>query len=107
MKKILIPIMAVCASAAFATAQTTTTVQTTTSSGTLTEYTPGSTFIMKEASGPVTYAYGPSVTYVTKSGKVLTDDDVKTRIKVGSPVHVTYRTEGDRRLISRVEVDDD
>lgn len=107
MKKILIPIMAVCASATFAVAQTTTTVQTTTSSGTITEYAPGSTFVMKETSGPVTYGYGPTVTYVTRSGKVLTDADVKTRIKVGAPVSVTYRTEGERRLIDRIEIDDD
>lgn len=98
--------MAVCASATFAFAQTTTTVQTTTSSGTITEYAPGSTFVMTESAGPVTYSYGPSVTYVTKSGKVLTDEDVKTRIKVGAPVSVTYRTEGERRLIDRIEIDD-
>ena len=107
MKKLLIPVLAVCASATFAVAQTTTTVQTTTSSGTITEYAPGTTFIMKETAGPVTYSYGPTVTYVTRGGKVLTEEDVKTRVKVGAPVSVTYRTEGERRLIDRIEIDDD
>ena len=74
--------------------------------GTLTTYTPGSAFVVKESSGPVTYSYGDSVTYVTKSGKTLTDADVKTRIKVGIPVSVGYATVGDRRVISRVEIDD-
>ena len=89
-----------------AAGNTETTTKTTTSSGTITEYTPGSTFIVKETSGPVTYRYGKSVTYVTKSGKTLSDDDVKVRIKVGAPVHVHYTTDGDARVISRVEVDD-
>jgi len=84
-----------------------TSTTTTTSSGTLTEYTPGSAFVVKESSGPVTYRYGEHVTYVTKSGKTLSDDDVKTRIKVGVPVSVGYTTEGDARVINRVEVDDD
>jgi len=87
-----------------ASASTTTT---TTSSGTITEYTPGSTFIVKETTGPVTYRYGGAVTYVTKKGKVLTDEDVKLRVKVGKPVHVHYTRDGDARVISRVEVDDD
>jgi len=110
MKRVLIPILALCASAAIAADETTTsttTTRTTTSTGTISEYTPGTTFVMKESSGPVTYRYGKKVTYVTKKGKVLTEDDVKTRIKVGIPVSVGYVTEGDTRVISRVEVDDD
>ena len=42
---------------------------TTTSTGTLHEYTPGSTFVVKETSGPVKYRYGKKVTYVTKRVK--------------------------------------
>jgi hypothetical protein len=83
-----------------------TSTKTTTSSGTITEYTPGSTFIVKESSGPIKYRYGKSVTYVTKSGKTISDDEVRTRIKVGAPVHVYYVTEGSDRVISRVEIDD-
>jgi len=87
-------------------AGSTTTTTTTTGAGTITEYTPGSTFIVKETSGPVNYHYGKSVTYVTKSGKSLSEDEVRTRIKVGVPVSVHYATEGDTRIINRVEIDD-
>jgi len=83
-----------------------TTTSTTTSYGTITDYAPGATFIVKETSGPVTYRYGDKITYVTRSGRVLTDDDVKLRVKIGAPVHVHYTSHGDSRVISRVEVDD-
>ena len=85
---------------------TETTIKTTTSAGTLTEYVAGTTFIMKEETGPVTYRYGKSVTYITKGGKVITEDDLKTRIRVGIPVSVQYVTDGDNRVISRVVIDD-
>jgi hypothetical protein len=83
-----------------------TTVKTTTSNGTLTEYVPGTTFIMKESTGPVTYRYGKDVVYVTKSGKVITQDMLNTRVRVGNPVSVHYITDGDNRVISRVVIDD-
>ena len=70
------------------TETTTTTTTTTTSTGTITEYSPGSAFVVKETSGPVSYRYGEKVTYVTRSGKALTDDEVRTRVKVGTPVNV-------------------
>jgi ligand-binding SRPBCC domain-containing protein len=108
MKKILLPLAFVIISAvAFAAEETTTTTTTTTSSGTITEYTPGSVFVVKETSGPIKYRYGKKVTYVTKGGKTLTDDDVRTRIKIGAPVKVYYTAEGDNRVISRVELDED
>ena len=92
---------------AFAADTVSTTTTTTTSTGTVAEYAPGSTFVVKETSGPVKYRYGKQVTYVTKGGKTLTDDEVRTRIKVGAPVSVHYSTEGEDRVISRVEVDED
>ena len=110
MKKTILSILAVTATAAFAVDETTTSTTTTTTTygtGTISEYTPGSTFVVKESSGPVKYKYGKKVTYVTKGGKTLTDDEVRTRIKIGSPVRVQYGTEGDARVISRVEIDDD
>jgi hypothetical protein len=61
---------------------------------------------VKETSGPVKYSYGKTITYVTKSGKVLTDDVIKTRIKVGSPVTVHYATEGETRVVNKVVIDD-
>lgn len=83
-----------------------TTVQTTTGTGTITEYVPGTTFIVKETSGPVTYRYGKTVTYVTRGGKTITEDDLKTRIRVGLPVSVRYVLDGENRVISQVVIDD-
>src|SRR3954465_6599485 len=88
------------------TPTTTTQTTTTTSSGTLSEYVPGTTFVMKEDSGPVTYRYGKKVVYVTRSGKAIPEEEVKTRIRVGSPVSVDYATEGDARIVNRVVIDD-
>ena len=106
MKKTILSIAcAMVATAAFAADEVVTTT-TTTSTGTITEFVPGTTFIVKESTGPMKYRYGKKVTYVTKSGKILTDADVKTRIKVGAPVSVHYATEGDARVISKVEIDD-
>ncbi len=62
--------------------------------------------IVKETSGPVTYGYGETVTYVTRDGTALTPEQVRTRIKVGAPVGVTYTTDGNNRVISRVEIDE-
>lgn len=108
MKKFLIPLACGILSASVIAAEetTTTTTRTTTSTGTISEYAPGSTFIVKETAGPVKYRYGKKVTYVTKSGKTLSDADVRTRIKVGAPVSVQYTSEGEDRVISRVEIDD-
>ena len=98
-------LMATSALAADTTSTTTTT--TTSSSGTITEYTPNSTFVVKETTGPVKYRYGKKITYVIKGGKTLTEEQIRTRIKVGIPVHVQYTTEGEDRVISRIEVDED
>jgi hypothetical protein len=63
--------------------------------------------VLRESSGPRTYRFGKTVTYVTKSGKVLDEDTVRTRIKVGVPVHVHYVGEGDNMLVDRVILDED
>ena len=106
MNKILATLFITAAAAFAQTSSTTTTTTTTYGTGTISEYAPGSTFIMKETSGPVTYRYGKTITYVTKSGKQLKDDEVKARIRVGLPVRVEYDTEGDARVIRRVEIED-
>ena len=109
MKKILLSI-ALAIAAPFAWAQvseTTTTTTTTQGSGTITEYTPGSTIVLKETSGPRTYRFGKTVTYVTRSGKVLDPDVVKTKVRVGVPVHVHYAGTGDNMMVDRVIVDED
>ena len=109
MKKAALSI-ALALAAPFAWAQvseTTTTTTTTDASGTITEYSPGSTIVLKESSGPRHYRFGNSVTYVTRSGKVLDPDVVKTRVKVGVPVHVHYSGTGDNLVVDRVIVDED
>jgi hypothetical protein len=109
MKKILLSI-ALAVAAPFAWAQvseTTTTTTTTEGSGTITEYTPGNTIVLKETSGPRTYRFGKTVTYVTRSGKVLDEDTVRTRVRVGIPVRVHYVGTGDNIMVDRVILDED
>jgi hypothetical protein len=109
MKKVLLS-MALAVAAPFAWAQvseTTTTTTTTEGNGTITEFSPGSTIVLKESSGPRHYRFGKSVTYVTRSGKVLDEAVVKTKIKVGVPVRVHYLGEGDHMLVDRVVLDED
>jgi hypothetical protein len=109
MKKILLSI-ALAVAAPFAWAQvseTTTTTTTTEGSGTITEYTPGSVIVLKETSGARTYHFGKTVTYVTRSGKVLDADTVRTRVKVGIPVRVHYVGTGDTVMVDRVILDED
>ena len=109
MKKTLLSIaLAVIAPLAWGqTSSTTTTTTTTESNGTITEYTPGSVITLKETSGPRHYRFGKTVTYVTKSGKTLDEATVKTRIKIGIPVHVHYTGEGENLMVDRVIVDED
>ena len=109
MKKILLSI-ALAIAAPFAWAQvseTTTTTSTTEGSGTITEYTPGSAIVLKESSGPRSYHFGNTVTYVTRSGKVLDEDVVRTKVKVGVPVRVHYVGTGDNVMVDRVILDED
>jgi hypothetical protein len=87
--------------------QTTTTMTTTEGSGTITEFAPGSTIVLKESSGPRHYRFGKTVTYVTRSGKVLDENTVKTRVKVGIPVRVHYTGTGDNVMVDRVILDED
>ena len=89
------------------TSSTTTTTTTTEGGGTITEYTPGSVITLKETAGPRHYRFGKTVTYVTKSGKTLDEETVRTRIKIGIPVHVHYTGEGDSMLVDRVILDED
>jgi hypothetical protein len=109
MKKIVLSIALACV-APFAWGQvseTTTTTTTTEGGGTITEYSPGSQIVLKESSGPRTYRFGKSVRYVSKSGKILDPDVVKTKVRVGVPVHVHYVGTGDSMMVDRVIVDED
>ena len=108
MKKIVLSIALACV-APFAWGQvseTTTTTTTTEGNGTITEFTPGSTIVLKETRGPRHYRFGKTVTYVTRSGKVLDEDAVRTRVKVGVPVRVHYIGTGDNMMVDRVILDE-
>src|SRR5213596_459919 len=108
MKKILLSIaLAIAAPFAWAQVSETTTTTTTEGSGTITEYTPGNVIVLKESSGPRTYHFGKTVTYVTRSGKVLDEDVVRTKVKVGVPVRVHYVGTGDNLMVDRVILDED
>ena len=86
---------------------TTTTTATSEETGTITQYTPGSAIVLKETSGPVSYRFGKTVTYVTRSGKVLDANTVKTRVKVGVPVRVHYVGTGQNKVVDRVVLEHD
>jgi hypothetical protein len=108
MKKMLLSMaLAVVAPFAWAQVSETTTTTTTEGNGTITQYTPGSAIVLKESSGPRTYRFGKTVTYVTRSGKVLDEDTVRTRVKVGVPVRVHYVGTGDNMMVDRVILDED
>jgi hypothetical protein len=109
MRKMLLTI-ALAVVAPFAWGQvsgTTTTTTTTEGNGTITEYTPGSVIVLKETSGPRSYRFGKTVTYVTRGGRVLDEETVRTRIKVGVPVRVHYVETGDNVMVDRVIIDED
>ena len=108
MKKILLSAAwAVAAPFAWAQVSQATTTTTTDGSGAITEDTPGSVIVLSESSGPRTYRFGKTVTYVTRSGKVLDADVVRTRVKVGVPVRIHFVGTGDNMMVDRVILDED
>ena len=86
---------------------TTQTTSTTEANGTITEFSPGSTIVLRETSGPVSYRFGKTVTYVTRSGKVLDQATVKSKVRVGVPVRVHYAGTGPNMVVDRVIVEED
>jgi hypothetical protein len=86
---------------------TTTTTTTTEGTGTITEYTPGSAIVLKESSGPVRYRFGKTVSYVTRSGRVLDENTIRTRVRVGVPVRVHYMGTGPNMVVDRVILEED
>jgi hypothetical protein len=85
----------------------TTTTTTTEDKGTITEYTPGRAIVLRETTGPVRYRFGKTVTYVTRSGKVLDEKTVRTSVRVGVPVRVHYVGTGQNRVVDRVILEQD
>src|ERR1700731_132781 len=77
------------------------TTTTTESTGVVTEFTPGQSFILKtEAAQPVRYKFGKTVTYMTSDGRVIE----ASKIKKDSKVHVHYIKEGNDMLVDKVTV---
>src|SRR6266550_2914316 len=85
---------------------TTTTATTTEANGTITQYTPGSAIVLKESTGPVRYRFGKTITYVTRSGRVLDEATVKEKIRVGIPVRVHYTGTGPSMVVDRVTLEE-
>ena len=88
-------------------ATTSTTTTATEGTGTITQFTPGSAIVLRETTGPVNYRFGKTVTYVTRSGKVLDQNTVRTKVKVGVPVRVHYAGTGENRVVDRVILEQD
>src|SRR5207302_6672324 len=108
MKKLILSMaLAVAAPFAWAKVSETTATTTTEGSGTITEFSPGTTIVLKETAGPRHYRFGKHVVYVTRSGKELDEATVRTRVRVGVPVRVHYVGEGDNMLVDRVILDED
>lgn len=84
-----------------ATGTTSSTTTTTEASGTITEFTPGSTIVLNTGSGePVHYKFSKSVTYVTPDGKVIE----ASKVKKNSKVRVHYVKEGSDMMVDKVIV---
>ena len=78
---------------------TQTTTTTTESFGTVTEFTPGDSLILKtEASQPVHYKFGRTVEYVNAHGKMIE----ASKIRKDSKVRVHYVKQGDDMLVDKV-----
>ncbi len=79
----------------------TTQTTTTESTGTITEYSPGTSFVLNTGSGePVHYKFGKTVTYVTPDGKVIE----ATKVRKDAKVRVHYIKEGGDMMVDKVVV---
>jgi hypothetical protein len=78
---------------------TETTTTTTESSGTVTEFTPGDSLILKtEAAEPMHYTFSKTVTYVNAHGKVIG----ASKIKKDSKVQVHYLKHGNNMVVDKI-----
>ena len=72
--------------------------------GTVTEFTPGETMILKtEAAEPVHYKFSKSVTYVTTDGRTVK----ASKIVKDSKVRVHYVKDGDNMVVDKVTLTSD
>jgi hypothetical protein len=85
------------------TGDTQSTTTTTESSGTITEYSPGSSIVLNTGSGePVHYKFSKHVTYVTPDGKVVE----ASKVRKDEKVRVHYIKEGNDMMVDKVIVGD-
>ncbi len=83
---------------------TTETTTTTESFGTVTDFTPGQTIVLKtEAGEPAHYKFSKTVTYQTADGRVIE----ASKIRKDSKVRVHYVKDGDDLLVDKVIVTKD
>jgi hypothetical protein len=81
------------------TAETTTT--TTESSGSVTDFRPGQTIVLRPETGePTSYKFSKTVTYVTADGRVID----ASKVRKDSKVRVHYTKSGDDMLVDKVIV---
>lgn len=80
------------------TSQTTTTTY---SAGTVSTYEPGKTIVVKSDQGPVSFALGTAARVVDGAGKIVT-----APLRAGQKVRVYYTGTGERRVVERVQVED-
>jgi len=86
-----------------ATGSNGTTETTTESLGTVTDFTPGQTIVLKtEAGEPAHYKFSKTVTYQTADGRVIEP----SQIRKDSKVRVHYLKSGDDMLVDKVIVTD-
>jgi hypothetical protein len=86
------------------TGTTETTTMTTESFGTVTDFTPGQTIVLKtEAGEPAHYKFSKTVTYQTADGRVIE----ASKIRKDSKVRVHYVKDGDDLLVDKVIVTKD
>lgn len=74
---------------------------TTESTGTITEYSPGASFVLNTGAGePVHYKFGKTVSYVTPDGQVIE----ASKVRRDSKVRVHYIKEGGDMMVDKVIV---
>jgi hypothetical protein len=75
--------------------------------GTIKQYIPGSTIVLRESNGAVRYRLAKNVTYVSRGGTVLDKATVKERLRLGVPVRVEYTGTGAKMVVDRVILEED
>jgi cytoskeletal protein RodZ len=83
------------------TSTTTTSASDTEGSGTVTEFTPGSTIVLNSGAGePTHYKLGKNVTYINAKGKQIKAE----RIRKDRKVRVHYTKEGNDMVVDKVTI---